>query len=84
MAASFAITLAEMRARREEGISEKLLARLPTDCPPGLDQVLLRCLAPLPGDRFANAGELARQMLLIQRQHVDHEAPAVVEGRQAG
>ncbi|MGE0605902.1 MAG: serine/threonine-protein kinase [Pirellulales bacterium] len=60
--AGFAATLAEMRKRREQGVSSQMLARLPADCPPGLDLVLLRCLQPNAKDRYATAGELARQL----------------------
>ena len=37
---------------------------LPPDLPAGLADVLCKCLAPEPADRFATAGELAAQLQL--------------------
>jgi serine/threonine protein kinase len=57
-------TLNSMTARRREGVSAEELARLPRSCPNGLQQALLRCLAPDRESRFATADELARQLEL--------------------
>jgi tetratricopeptide (TPR) repeat protein/tRNA A-37 threonylcarbamoyl transferase component Bud32 len=46
--------------------------RLRRSIPPGVDQAILRGLAPTPADRFATAGELARALSAPQAS----EAPA--------
>ncbi len=60
----WAKTLKRMTARRRLGVGPSAMNQLPSDCPPGLEQVLLTCLAPDPGDRFATAGQVARQLEL--------------------
>jgi serine/threonine protein kinase len=59
--------LSSMVTRRRQGVSPQALAQLPTDLPRGLREVLLKCLAPEPEDRFHTAGELARQLELCLR-----------------
>jgi hypothetical protein len=49
---------------RREGLPAAALAQLPADCPPDLVEILARCLAPAPEDRFASAGHLARRLEL--------------------
>ena len=50
-------TLALLVARRNAGVAESVRKQLP----PGLADVLLKCLAPVE-QRFATAGDLARQL----------------------
>ena len=52
--------LTTMVARRTAGVEPQALTRLPADCPPGLREVLVKCLASDAKDRF-NATEAARQ-----------------------
>jgi len=62
--AGYATTLEEMARRRYEGVPAAALARLPPNCPAGLEHVLLKCLSPRPEDRYATAGHFARQLEL--------------------
>lgn len=62
-----AATLTEMAAQRRRGVEPHAIAQLPKNMPAGLQQVLLKCLAPLEADRYATAGELARQLELCLR-----------------
>jgi hypothetical protein len=55
-------TLAQMTARRRAGVTSQARARLPANCPKGLEAVLLKCLAPEAADRFASAADVARQL----------------------
>ncbi|HVX63340.1 MAG TPA: serine/threonine-protein kinase [Pirellulales bacterium] len=57
-------TLADMTERRRAGVTQEMLASLPPDLPPGLADVLCKCLSPEPANRFATAGELAAQLQL--------------------
>jgi serine/threonine protein kinase len=57
-------TIRDMTLKRRRGVPAEAMRQLPKDCPPGLRHVLLRCLAPDPADRFADAGQLARQLEL--------------------
>jgi serine/threonine protein kinase len=57
-------TIRDMTHRRRRGVPAAAIRQLPDDCPQGLKEVLLRCLAPEPADRFADAGQLARQLEL--------------------
>jgi eukaryotic-like serine/threonine-protein kinase len=52
--------LVTMVARRTAGIDPQTLASLPVNCPPGLRNVMLKCLAPNVENRFT-AAEAARQ-----------------------
>ena len=63
-------TLEEMTARRRCGVRAEVIARLPADMPPGMRDVLLKCLAPNEADRFQTAGELARQLELCLQPNV--------------
>lgn len=60
-------TLVEMAAQRRQGVPADAVAALPRNLPAGLEQVLLKCLAPHENDRYPNAGELARQLELCLR-----------------
>jgi eukaryotic-like serine/threonine-protein kinase len=60
--ASRALTLTEMTRRRNAGLPADVATQLPRDCPPALERILRKCLAPNPDDRFATAGELARAL----------------------
>ena len=63
-------TLAAMAARRNAGVAAEVTAELPADCPEGLSEVLLRCLAPNPSDRYTAARQLARQLELCLQPQV--------------
>jgi len=63
-------TLAAMVARRNAGVAAEVNAALPADCPEGLSEALLRCLAPDPSDRFTAARQLARQLELCLQPQV--------------
>ncbi|HLW64939.1 MAG TPA: serine/threonine-protein kinase [Gemmataceae bacterium] len=55
-------TLSTLAAQRRAGLPESAFAQLPPYLPPGLCEVLCRCLEGDPERRFATAGELARQL----------------------
>lgn len=57
-------TLERMVALRRAGLSQATLRQLPLVMPPCMDQVLARCLAANPEDRFPTGAELARQLEL--------------------
>ncbi|HVW36330.1 MAG TPA: serine/threonine-protein kinase, partial [Pirellulales bacterium] len=63
-------TLDEMTARRRTGVTAEAMSRLPADMPSGMQEVLLKCLAPREEDRFQTAGELARQLELCLQPNV--------------
>jgi len=63
-------TLEEMIARRRAGLAPEVLKQLPGDMPLGLRETLLRCLAPQQRDRFATAGQMARELALCLRPEV--------------
>jgi serine/threonine protein kinase len=62
-------TLTAVTAGRRDGLPEAASRDLPAGCPPGLEAALRRCLAPSPADRFATAGELARELRLCLQPH---------------
>ncbi len=62
--AGWSATLQQMTARRQSGVPEAALAELPAAMPPGLREVLLRCLAPHPENRSSTGNELAQQLRL--------------------
>jgi serine/threonine protein kinase len=62
--------LAQLTARRRAGLTPAAVATLPPDLPPGLQQVLISCLASDVADRPASAGQLARQLELCLQPHV--------------
>ncbi len=62
-----AATLVEMATQRRQGVDPKAIAALPKNLPTGMDQVLLKSLAPQEADRYATAGELARQLEMCLR-----------------
>jgi serine/threonine protein kinase len=64
LAAGWGATLNEMTARRRDGVDRELAARVSTDWPPGLVDVLLACLDPDPQKRPADGNEMARQLEL--------------------
>jgi len=63
-------TLDEMTARRRAGVPPEAIARLPIGMPQGMQEVLLKCLAPREEGRFQTAGELARQLELCLQPNV--------------
>jgi serine/threonine protein kinase len=70
VAANMAETLKQLAERRRAGIPQTAIAALPRDLPPGLEQVLLTCLAPDPKDRPTTGAEVARQLDLCLQPHV--------------
>jgi serine/threonine protein kinase len=64
VAANMAETLKQLAERRRAGVPQAAIATLPPELPEGLDQVLLSCLAPNPGDRPATGAEVAPQFEL--------------------
>jgi serine/threonine protein kinase len=63
-------TLEKMLERRRAGVPREAIERLPADCLCGLDEVLLTCLAADRDNRFANAGQLARQLELCLKPRI--------------
>lgn len=57
-------TIETLTTRRKAGVSSNVLASLPSELPPGLREVLLKCLEPNPDNRYRTAAELARQLEL--------------------
>ena len=57
-------TLEQMTKLRREGVTPWAIAHLPGNCPPGLDEILVRCLAPDREARPACGAELARELQL--------------------
>jgi serine/threonine protein kinase len=57
-------TLDKMTTRRRGGVEPALTWNPPPGCPPGLQEVLLKCLAPDPDDRWRSGVELAQQLEL--------------------
>lgn len=55
-------TLTSMMARRESGILPAIEQTLPPGLPEGLRDILKKCLAADREERYATAGELARQL----------------------
>jgi hypothetical protein len=51
-----------MTAYRLEGLPEEDRKRVPSDCPPAVAEVLLKCLEPKPENRYQSAAELAREL----------------------
>ena len=56
--------LPRMTSVRWAGVSPDARSQLPQNCPSIIVDVILRCLAPDPADRFASADELARELEL--------------------
>jgi serine/threonine protein kinase len=63
---SWNLTLQQMIARRQKGVSPRQIERLCRRHAPGLDQVLARCLSPSADARFSCGAEMARQMEICQ------------------
>lgn len=57
----------QMLERRQAGVPPEAIAQLPPNCPPGLKDVLLKCLAFDRDERFATANELERELELCRR-----------------
>ncbi len=82
LAAGWAATLAEMTARRRNGVDRELTARVSRDWLPGLADVLLQCLDPDLESRPANGAALARQLeLCLQPQAQTLLSPPVQNWR---
>ncbi len=54
----------QLTASRRAGVPSEALAKFPDEAPPALKPLLLQCLDVDPNNRFAEAGDLARQLLL--------------------
>ncbi|MDA7980040.1 MAG: protein kinase [Pirellulales bacterium] len=65
-------TIERMHAERQHGVSEKAHAQLPTGCPAMLKKVLLKALAPDENERYADAGQFARDLALCRESHLSH------------
>jgi serine/threonine protein kinase len=61
LAEDWGVTITGMAADRREGPDE-VASPLPRNCPPGLEQVLKKCLAPDPNDRYQTGEELSRDL----------------------
>ncbi|MDG3016920.1 serine/threonine protein kinase [Corynebacteriales bacterium D3-21] len=61
--------LQHMLDLRRRAVPAQAQERLPADCPAALRRVLLTCLAPDPGDRWATGAELAQQFDLCLDVH---------------
>lgn len=59
-------TLEDFLSRRRRGVEPHDFS-LPPETPAGLVQVLCKCLAPAPEDRWPSGAELARQLALCSR-----------------
>lgn len=78
-------TLVDMTARRRAGVDRARLEFLARDWPPGLDQVLAKCLDPDVSGRFASGAELARHLeLCLQPQARQVLSPPVRDWRRLG
>ncbi len=64
MPGDWSLALPAMTALRREGVQPSDRARVPRDCPPGVVEVLEKCLAPNPEDRYPSAAALARELEL--------------------
>ncbi|MBL9125565.1 MAG: serine/threonine protein kinase [Planctomycetaceae bacterium] len=67
---SWADNLSQLLATRAAGPDPQRVAQLPAQLPPGLDQVLLACLATDRDVRVGSGAELARQLELCLRPQV--------------
>jgi eukaryotic-like serine/threonine-protein kinase len=56
--------LPRMTSVRWAGLSPEARASVPAPCPPIVVEVLEKCMAPSPADRYATGGELARELEL--------------------
>ena len=63
-------TLATMLDARRSGVAAEQVAQLPRDCPPGLKQILLGCLAEDRDKRWRSAAQLSRQLELALEPQV--------------
>ena len=63
-------TLEAMTERRRAGVDATAIKTLPADTPPGLEQILVKALAPDRDDRFSTAAEFALQLELCLKPHV--------------
>ncbi|MGH7127517.1 MAG: serine/threonine-protein kinase, partial [Planctomycetaceae bacterium] len=61
--------LERMTERRRQGVDEATWNTVPANCPAGLVEVLRKCLAPEPADRFQTGEALARQLELCRKPH---------------
>lgn len=61
---SWGKALGKLTEIRRKGILPQDLARIPPEAPPMVIEVLKKCLAPQPADRYRTADELARELNL--------------------
>jgi serine/threonine protein kinase len=64
--AHWAQSLSKIAEQRRRPIADEARARLPENLPPGMEQVLLKCLAPDPNDRYASGLPLIREFALCR------------------
>ncbi len=62
-------TLEAMVNRRRVGVEKDVLSKLPRSVQPGMQHVLLDCLASDAADRIESGDELARQLSLCMQPH---------------
>ena len=62
--ANWSQALGKMTALRRAGLPAEARSLLPADCPIGLAEVLLTCMAPEPADRYPTAAAAAREIEL--------------------
>ena len=79
LAADWSRVLPSMTATRRAGLSPEALARVPAGCPPGIVDVLRKCLASDVDQRHRSAGELARELDLC----LQPRAHSLLHGRGA-
>lgn len=83
--AGWSATLAQMTARRRAGLDGDHLVLVARRWPPGLAQVLQRCLEPDAAGRYATGSELARHLeLCLQPQATRLLSPPRADWRRWG
>ena len=70
MQLSWTEMLRKLAAQRREGLPRELAKQLPSDCPPGLVEALLRGLEPDRDRRVRSASQMARQLQLCLQPSV--------------
>lgn len=70
LAEGWPATIERMFGERKAGIQPAAIKRLPANCPEILRDVLLRALAPNEDERYADAGEFARELAMCLEPHL--------------
>ncbi len=68
---SFLSTLDEMIERRRYGITSEAISKLPDDCPPGLQRVLITALQSNIEKRFQTGKELSKQLEICRDPYAE-------------